>query len=146
VSKSAEAITALGDGAFRVDRGDGTHVVAYAVTDGPKTWVFLDGITHVVETARRGRAAGGHDAGALAAPMPATVTRIHVAVGQAVAAGDVLVTLEAMKMELPITATARGTVAAINCRVGELVQPGVPLVELRNSEPEHDPRTKNSEA
>jgi len=44
------------------------------------------------------------------------------------------VTLEAMKMELPIRATTTGTVTAINCRVGELVQPGLPLIEVRNAE------------
>jgi propionyl-CoA carboxylase alpha chain len=120
----------LGGGGFRLERADGSQILAYAVADGQKTWVFLDGTTYVVETSGRGRAAAAHDAGALASPMPATVTRIHVAVGQVVAAGDVLVTLEAMKMELPITATAPGTIKGINCRVGELVQPGVPLVEV----------------
>jgi 3-methylcrotonyl-CoA carboxylase alpha subunit len=62
--------------------------------------------------------------------MPATVVAINVAPGQAVAAGDVLVVLEAMKMELAVAAPHDGTVTAVACRVGELVQPGVPLVEL----------------
>jgi 3-methylcrotonyl-CoA carboxylase alpha subunit len=51
-------------------------------------------------------------------------------VGDAVRQADVLVVLEAMKMELPIRATASGIVTAINCREGELVQPGQPLVEI----------------
>ncbi len=62
--------------------------------------------------------------------MPATVVAINVTPGQAVTAGDVLVVLEAMKMELAITAPRDGRVRAIACRVGELVQPGVPLVEF----------------
>ena len=62
--------------------------------------------------------------------MPATVRRINVAVGDAVAAGDTLIVLEAMKMELPIRAGAAGTVTSIACREGELVQPGVALVEI----------------
>jgi 3-methylcrotonyl-CoA carboxylase alpha subunit len=41
-----------------------------------------------------------------------------------------LLTLEAMKMELAIKAPYRGVVRSIACRVGELVQPGLPLVEL----------------
>ena len=62
--------------------------------------------------------------------MPATVVRINTPVGTAVKRGETLLVLEAMKMELPIRANADGTVKAVNCRVGELVQPGVPLIEL----------------
>ena len=62
--------------------------------------------------------------------MPATVIDILVAPGQAVEAGDVLLKLEAMKMELPIRSPRAGTVRAIHCLVGELVQPGLPLVDI----------------
>ena len=132
VSKSEESITPIGNGAFRITRGDGSHAVAYGVVDGSKTWVFVDGITHVIEPVRRKSAGSGADAAALAAPMPATVAQIHVTVGQVVAPTELLMTLEAMKMELPIRATAGGTVTAINCHVGELVQAGVPLLEIRD--------------
>jgi biotin carboxyl carrier protein len=67
---------------------------------------------------------------ALAAPMPATVTMVNVAPGQDVSPGDVLIMLEAMKMELPIKAPRAGRVASVACRRGELVQSGVPLLEL----------------
>jgi biotin carboxyl carrier protein len=50
--------------------------------------------------------------------------------GARVAKGDVLVMLEAMKMELPVKAPRDGVVRAIRCQPGELVQPGVDLVEL----------------
>jgi 3-methylcrotonyl-CoA carboxylase alpha subunit len=62
--------------------------------------------------------------------MPATVVAINVAPGQEVAAGDLLVMLEAMKMELPIRAPRPGRVKALACREGELVQPGMLLVQL----------------
>ena len=62
--------------------------------------------------------------------MPATVIAVTVQLGQRVAAGDVLIRLEAMKMELPVRAPRDATVIAIKCREGELVQPGVPLLEL----------------
>jgi biotin carboxyl carrier protein len=62
--------------------------------------------------------------------MPATVRRLAVKPGDRVNAGDVLIVLEAMKMELPVRAAHAGTVHAIACREGELVQPGVPLIEL----------------
>ncbi len=70
------------------------------------------------------------DADALCAPMPATVTAVAVEPGATVAAGDTLIRLEAMKMELAIRAPADGRVADIHCAVGDLVQPGRPLVTL----------------
>jgi biotin carboxyl carrier protein len=58
------------------------------------------------------------------------VTAIGVEPGGRVRKGDVLVKLEAMKMEMAVRAPRDGTVTSIACRVGELVQPGVPLLEL----------------
>ena len=62
--------------------------------------------------------------------MPATVRRVLVKPEDTVHPGDPLIILEAMKMELPIRATADGVVRAVNCREGELVQPGVTLVDI----------------
>jgi biotin carboxyl carrier protein len=62
--------------------------------------------------------------------MPATVVAIHATPGQAVQAGDTLIVLEAMKMELPIRSPKTGVVKTLHCRIGELVQPGVTLLEL----------------
>ena len=67
--------------------------------------------------------------GAVTAPMPATVIRINVKPGDAVKKGDVLVLLEAMKMELPVRATDAGVVAAIRCREGQLVDADAVLLE-----------------
>jgi 3-methylcrotonyl-CoA carboxylase alpha subunit len=122
-------VTPLGGGRFEVTDGD-TTTLAYGVRRGTHTWVFINGNTWIINTAEPSRRARHHDEAALAAPMPATVVAINVAPGQAVAAGDVLVVLEAMKMELAVAAPHDGTVTAVACRVGELVQPGVPLVEL----------------
>jgi acetyl/propionyl-CoA carboxylase alpha subunit len=77
---------------------------------------------------RRPWTAGHH--GSLMAPMPATVAKIEAQVGQQVKRGETLLILEAMKMELPVRAPADGAVTAINCAEGELVQPGVPLIEI----------------
>ena len=62
--------------------------------------------------------------------MPATVMKIQVKPGDAVKKGDVLVLLEAMKMELPIRAPGDATVVAICCREGDLVPADAVLVEL----------------
>jgi len=95
--------------------------------------VFLDGRVYVIDTTasmdgRQERVS--HDEMALASPMPATVAAIIVTPGQDVSQGDVLIMLEAMKMELPIKAPRDGRVKAVACNVGDLVQPGIPLVEL----------------
>jgi 3-methylcrotonyl-CoA carboxylase alpha subunit len=122
-------VTPLGDGRYEVATGSG-RAIAYGVRHGGQTWVFLRGRVYVVETNERSDRARHHDEAALSAPMPATVIAIHVTAGQTVTAGDVLVVLEAMKMELAVTAPHDGRVRNIACRVGELVQPGVALVEL----------------
>jgi biotin carboxyl carrier protein len=80
--------------------------------------------------AAKRRKARTHDDDALAAPMPATVLDIIVTPGQRVAKNDVLIVLEAMKMEISIKAPRDASVKSIACREGELVQPGVPLLEL----------------
>jgi biotin carboxyl carrier protein len=67
---------------------------------------------------------------ALSSPMPATVAAINVAPGQQVETGDLLIMLEAMKMELPIKAPRAARVKALGCAKGDLVQPGVKLLEL----------------
>ena len=129
----------LGHGRFAVtqagigDPGSGIRRVAYAVRDKQRTWVFIDGRTYVIEPESREASDRPHvadDQLALSAPMPATVIAIKAAAGQEVAAGDLLVLLEAMKMEVPIKAPRAGRVKALACREGELVQPGVPLLDL----------------
>ncbi len=81
---------------------------------------------------RRSSAAGG----SLIAPMPATVIKVNARPGDAVRKGDVVVLLEAMKMELPLRAAADAKVAAVNCREGELVQGDAVLVEFEKSKVE----------
>jgi 3-methylcrotonyl-CoA carboxylase alpha subunit len=118
----------LGNGRFLVGGR-----LAYAARRRRNTWVFIDGRTYVIDSDAGDGSARAHstdDQMALSAPMPATVVAITVAPGQDVVAGDLLVMLEAMKMELPIRAPRAGRVKALACREGELVQPGVPLVEL----------------
>jgi 3-methylcrotonyl-CoA carboxylase alpha subunit len=109
---------------------------AWAVAAEGVKWVFVDGqVFELVEVrpGDRARSTGpGHHGhhGSLTAPMPATVRRVAVKVGDNVTRGDTLVILEAMKMELPVRAPATGTIRAVHCHEGELVQPGVVLIEI----------------
>lgn len=66
---------------------------------------------------------------AVVAPLAGSVARIQVKEGDEITAGQVLVVLEAMKMETEITAPGDGTVAAIDVEVGEAVQGGQVLIE-----------------
>jgi biotin carboxyl carrier protein len=123
-------ISGRGAGRFELLSGAGRRL-AYAARAGSVTWVFLDGHVYVIEPERSSRT-GTHsdDLTALSAPMPATVVSVAVSPGDQVSAGDLLVTVEAMKMELAIKAPRDATVRRVACQPGELVQPGVPLVEL----------------
>ena len=109
----------------------GESLQGAAAIDGDSVWVSVNGEVFVFEVRRSGRQdrRGGHQ-GAFRPPMPATVVRIAIKPGDHVQTGDVLVALEAMKMELPIRAPRDGVVKAINCKEGDLVQPDQELLEL----------------
>ena len=62
--------------------------------------------------------------------MPGLVVRVEVERGQAVAAGDGLVVVEAMKMENELRATHKGIVEQIHVKAGDRVEKGAPLVSL----------------
>jgi acetyl-CoA carboxylase biotin carboxyl carrier protein len=66
----------------------------------------------------------------VAAPITGRVFRIQVAVGAAVAAGDELVVLESMKMEIPVEAPSAGRVAEIRVSEGDAVEEGDVLAVL----------------
>ncbi len=75
--------------------------------------------------APRAAAAGG---GRVVAPIPGRVVAVFVAPGDPVARGQKLVVVEAMKMELALTAAMDGVVSAVNCVPGEMVEEGRELV------------------
>jgi biotin carboxyl carrier protein len=126
------SVESIGDGWYLVT--DRTRRWRVAVASTPEfDWVFVDGqvarLDAATKDAGRKRARGRGDAGVMS-PMPATVVAINATPGQAVSQGDTLIVLEAMKMELPIKAPRNGVIKAVHCARGDLVQPGVNLLEF----------------
>ena len=138
----AVQVSPAGESEFVVTAGAARHAV-HVAADGERTWAAAAGESFEVEPAGPATAtshgpasqtdasgAAGAAAADLAAPMPATVTAVLAGPGDEVSAGDPVVRLEAMKMELVVRAPRAGRIAAVHCRVGDLVQPGRPLVAL----------------
>ncbi|MEW5873875.1 MAG: acetyl-CoA carboxylase biotin carboxyl carrier protein subunit [Candidatus Zixiibacteriota bacterium] len=93
------------------------------------TWVGYRGRVRFVPKESR-QAAEGIGEDEIRAPMTGKVIQIRVAAGDQVSSGTVLVVLEAMKMEYRLAAPHDGTVEAVHCREGELVDLGATLVTL----------------
>ena len=77
----------------------------------------------------------GESAGGLTAQMPGRVLSVDVAAGDRVRAGQLLLVLEAMKMEHRITAPHAGTVSMLRVRVGEQIESGALLAEIIEEDP-----------
>jgi len=75
-------------------------------------------------------AAASARSGLLRAPMMGVVIKVNVKVDDTVNAGDVLVVEESMKMELLIEATCKGTVKAVNCATGDMVERHQVLIDV----------------
>ncbi len=119
-----------GESAIVADIG-GRRVTGHVVAGEAGVEVRHAGQTYAL-AARPPRAAAlaGADAGRIIAPMPGRVLALDVIPGQAVAEGDRLLVLEAMKMEHRITARAAGTVSAVHITAGDQVADGMLLVEI----------------
>ena len=72
-------------------------------------------------------------AGSTTAPMPGSILRVFVDVGDAVVAGQPLLAMEAMKMEHQIVSPLAGTVAEVFVKAGQQVDSGQPLVRIETS-------------
>jgi acetyl-CoA/propionyl-CoA carboxylase, biotin carboxylase, biotin carboxyl carrier protein len=136
---------------------DGTNLAAATDVDGPKSddirgfsahqhrvSVFRDGeavwvVDPDVGPVRYSLLAGaageeGAGEGTLEAPMPGTVAQLRVEAGASVGAGETLVVLESMKMEISIQSPRDGTVDTVLVAVGDQVDRGATLIELADEE------------
>ena len=128
----------LDDAVVQAEEQDGTLMLRLGqqaarlrvLRQGEALTVFLDGVghalTHVDPRAPQDDAQAG--SGRVLAPMPGRVLEVLVREGDSVARGQVLLMLEAMKVQMRITAPAEGKVTALRCQVGDLVQDGTELV------------------
>lgn len=113
-----------------------SHLVYVADGENGKE-IFIRGTHYLVVDAdlearsRSRRKRMDMQAGEVTPPMPASVVRVLVAVGDPVSKGQVLVVVSAMKMETTLYAPYGGTIKKINTSVGAQVMPGEILVEIQ---------------
>ena len=113
-----------GNGLMAGDRRTGTREM---YVDGP------DGSVRLREVPRFTDPADAVASGSLLAPMPGTVVSVRAEPGREVVAGDVVLVLEAMKMQHTVTAPHDGTVSEINVEPGTQVASGQVLAVVEES-------------
>ena len=114
---------------------DGQLIRAHVVSDGPRTLVAIDGRVYEFlrgekKTAHSRQREAGRLSPEICSPMPGKILDVRVSEGATVEAGQVLVVLEAMKMENALTAEGPARVRKIHVSAGTLVELGQLLVEL----------------
>jgi 3-methylcrotonyl-CoA carboxylase alpha subunit len=122
-------------GAIRLLLDESRPLTGRVVADGGVRYVLSGGLERriVLEDPDAVSAAGEAGAGLLTAPLPATVTAVHVEAGRKVARGQPLIVLEAMKMEHVIAAPRDGTVAKVHFRAGDQVEEGAELISFEGA-------------
>lgn len=88
------------------------------------------GVVQAPAAAPKAAPAGAQGSVVVTAPMPGKILAVKANAGQAVKKGDVIMVLEAMKMENDIVAPQDGTVASINAAAGDAVEAGATLATL----------------
>jgi acetyl-CoA/propionyl-CoA carboxylase biotin carboxyl carrier protein len=117
------AAARLWDGGFTLVAG-GTSRPVYAVADGAARWLWMDGSAQLVtertaETLAPGAASADGD---IRSPMPGTVIAVSSSAGDAVRRGQVIMIVEAMKMEHSLRAPFDGVVVDLHTRAGQQVK------------------------
>lgn len=111
----------------------GKPVTLFVAQDKDSIYVFYEGRSFVfAEETSGGFSHGGerNTGNSVASPMPGTLTKIECKEGDEIKENDILVIVEAMKMENPLRSPVNGTVGKIHNSEGDLVQAGKPIVEI----------------
>jgi biotin carboxyl carrier protein len=128
----ADGVTRVSAGVYRVER-DGRAVLIYVAGTRDDWWAFCEGVVYRATPAPQGperRRIGELPTSTVTAPMPASVIAVNVSAGDRVKKGDILVVLDAMKMEMPIRADLDGVIRAVRCTAGDSVVADAILIEL----------------
>lgn len=130
------ALEAAGAGRYRVQAGTEcreAHIAQY----GDQVWIHVDGRAWQVQRvnpldalAAQGRGAGGDST---LAPMPGTILGVQVQPGETVKAGQILLTMESMKLEVSINAPHDGVIAEVLCAPGQAVAVKAALVRFASA-------------
>ena len=124
---SAPAASAGGDGVYTVEVQGQAYVVK--VTEGGDVSQLAE-VTAAAPTSASVAPAASGPGTSVPAPLSGDVIKVVVAVGNTVAEGDLVLVLEAMKMETEIRSTSAGTVTEINVKAGDAVKVGDSLLAL----------------
>ncbi|HET7294480.1 MAG TPA: biotin/lipoyl-containing protein [Vicinamibacteria bacterium] len=123
-------VAPVGAATYALRRGASVETF-HCVREGDAVHLFWRGRAYRFEVLREGRrGAHRHGGGGLEAPMPGKVTAVKARAGQAVAKGEEILVVEAMKMENAIRAPKAGRVKVVHAQVGEMVAPGEVLAEI----------------
>ena len=113
---------------------DGVRVNATVVREAQTLTVFAFGACHRLEHEQIAGVEDEEPGGLLVSPLPGSVIRVLVEQGQAVAKGQALMIVEAMKMEHTISAPHAGRIAQINFSAGDQVAEGAQLLAMEEAE------------
>jgi 3-methylcrotonyl-CoA carboxylase alpha subunit len=137
--------------ALRLEVDGRTHALTLSAFDGTSVRLAHAGLERTVTVSWRGpwvlarhgagaleaclteedtRRAGGEEAGHTRPPFPGRITAVRVSVGDRIARGDALVTLEGMKMEYTVRAPFAGRVRAVHATLGQAADVHRPLVDI----------------
>jgi 3-methylcrotonyl-CoA carboxylase alpha subunit len=122
----------LADGSTQLELEDGTRALIHTAQAGDERYAQYNGTAYTLQKldARASRRRNAVPEGDLTAQMPGQVVDVLVQEGEAVSAGQALVILEAMKMEIRISAPIDGVVMRVMVAAGDVVERGAALVEV----------------
>ncbi len=111
---------------------DGRRIRVYVAARGSERFVSVEGASYALTTVQgqERRRAASAASGDLTAQMPGQVREVFVAAGDAVTSGQTLLLLEAMKMEIRVSAPADGRIRRLLVTAGDVVDRGQRLVEM----------------